>query len=98
MTTLSLPQYAVSCVAHFCANTTKDHWTAVKRILRYLKGTSNFGLLCRKEAPAELTGYSDADWQVKLETENQPQAYYQHYVLLDLSQQLLPVLKASLTA
>ena len=53
--------YAVSSVARYCANPTKDHWTAVKRILRYLKGTCNYGLLYRKDAPAELTGYSDAD-------------------------------------
>ena len=54
--------YGVSSVARYCANPTKDHWTAVKRILRYLKGTCNYGLLYRKDAPAELTGYSDADW------------------------------------
>ena len=54
--------YAVSSVARYCANPTKDHWTAMKRILRYLKGTCNYGLLYRKDAPAELIGYSDADW------------------------------------
>jgi hypothetical protein len=54
--------YAVSSVARFCANPTKEHWTAVKRILRYLKGTSSLGLLYRESTPAELAGYSDADW------------------------------------
>ena len=54
--------YAVSSVARYCANPTKNHWIAVKRILRYLKGTCNYGLLYRKDTPAELTGYSDADW------------------------------------
>ena len=34
----------------------------MKRILRYLKGTSNLGLLYREDTPAEITGYSDADW------------------------------------
>ena len=51
--------YAVSSVAQFCARPTKKHWTAVKRILRYLKDTSNLGLLYRDNT---LTGYSDADW------------------------------------
>ena len=51
--------YAVSSVARFCAKPTKEHWTAVKRILRYLKGTSNLGLLFREDTPAEITGYSD---------------------------------------
>ena len=36
--------YAVGRVARFCAKPTKDHWMAIKRILRYLKGTFNFGL------------------------------------------------------
>ena len=54
--------YAISSVARYCAKPTRDHWTAVKRILRYLKGTYNYGLLYRKDSPAELTGYSDADW------------------------------------
>ena len=37
--------YAVSRVAPFCAKPTREHWTTVKRIFRYLKGTSNLGLL-----------------------------------------------------
>ena len=54
--------YAVSSVARFCAKPTKQHWTAVKRILRYLKGTSNFGLIYREDTPRGITGYADADW------------------------------------
>ena len=41
--------YAVSNVAKFSANPTKQHWIAVKRIFRYLKGTLNYGLLFSKE-------------------------------------------------
>ena len=41
--------YAVSNVAKFSAKPTKEHWVAVKRILRYLKGTLTYGLLCSKE-------------------------------------------------
>ena len=37
--------YAISNVAKFCAKPTKQHWVAVKRILRYLRGTHTFGLL-----------------------------------------------------
>ena len=54
--------YAVSTAARFCAKPTKEHWIAVKRILRYLKGTTNYGLLYRKDAADTVTGYSDADW------------------------------------
>ena len=54
--------YAVGRVARYTASPTKEHWTAVKRILRYLKSTSNLGLLYRVDAQAEIIGYSDADW------------------------------------
>ena len=37
--------FAVSSVAKFCSDPTKCHWIGVKRILRYLKGTSDLGLL-----------------------------------------------------
>ena len=37
---------------------------AVKRILRYLRGTTRFGLLYTKGAESEvLVGYADADWE-----------------------------------
>jgi hypothetical protein len=38
------------------------HLTAVKRILRYLKGTSKLGLKYEKIKNEQLIGYSDADW------------------------------------
>ena len=54
--------YAVGSVARFCAKPTKEHWTGVKRILRYLKGTANFGLLYTQDASPDCFGYCDADW------------------------------------
>ena len=54
--------YAVSSVAPFTSKPTKQHWTAVKRIFRYLTGTISLGLLYSKDKEKECTGYSDADW------------------------------------
>ena len=54
--------YAVGSVARFCANPTKEHWTAVKRILRYLNGTIKLGLLYRESTSVKIAGYTDADW------------------------------------
>lgn len=53
--------YAVSCIARFSAKPTREHWTAVKRVLRYLQGTSKFGLLYGNVS-VNVVGYSDADW------------------------------------
>lgn len=42
-----------------------SHWRAVKRILRYLKGTSHFGLLLQPSKPDvtfSLRAYCDYDW------------------------------------
>ncbi len=51
--------FAVNSAARFCSNPTKEHWTAVKR---YLRGTTQFGLLYAKGNSSDLVGYSDADW------------------------------------
>ena len=48
----------------FCSSPTKEHWIAVKRILRYLKGTPNYGLTYSSNVDTDgpLIGYSDANW------------------------------------
>ena len=53
--------YAVSSVAKFSAKPTKQHWSAVKRIMQDLIGTVNFGLLFSDDG-SSCVGYSDADW------------------------------------
>ena len=54
--------YAVGVVSRFCSNPSNSHWVAVKRILRYLQGTVNVGLLYSARCESTVTGYSDADW------------------------------------
>ena len=53
---------AVGAVSKFNANPTEVHLSAVKRILRYLKGTDNLALKYQKTEDGKLTGYSDADY------------------------------------
>ena len=40
----------------------KQHWVALKRILRYLKGTANYGLVYLESDKNLLIAYCDADW------------------------------------
>ncbi|XP_031090978.1 uncharacterized protein LOC115995974 [Ipomoea triloba] len=43
------------------APTTSD-WEQLKRVLRYVKGTVNFGLHIRKSSSREIHAFSDSDW------------------------------------
>ena len=43
------------------ANPGKEHWSAVKRILRYVKGTSNVAL-CYGGSDFIVRGYIDSDY------------------------------------
>ena len=54
--------FAVSNVAKFCSKPTEEHYTAVKRIMRYLKGTIDHGLLYPTNESQGFVGFSDADW------------------------------------
>ncbi|GMI67117.1 hypothetical protein HRI_000381000 [Hibiscus trionum] len=55
--------FAVNKVSQFMQNPTDIHWSAVKRILRYLKGTVEFGLWFSDQSlPLQLQVFSDADW------------------------------------
>ena len=53
--------FAVSNVAKFSSNPTQEHWIAVKRILRYIKGTVNVGINYTMDT-SDIFGYCDADW------------------------------------
>jgi histone deacetylase 1/2 len=54
--------FAVNKVCQYLHAPTTDHWTAVKRILRYVKGSSNLGLKIQKSSSALVSAFSDADW------------------------------------
>lgn len=55
-------QYAVNMVSRYNHNPGRAHWNAVKRILRYLRGTINMKLTYRRDDPKPLHGFCDADW------------------------------------
>ena len=53
---------AVDIVAWFQADPKEPHYVAVKRILRYLKCTTNFGLWYDRSNDFTLCAYTYADW------------------------------------
>ena len=62
--TLTRPDiaFSVNKVCQFLHSPTTVHWTAVKRILRYLKGTISVGLCINKSDSTLVSAFSDADW------------------------------------
>ena len=54
--------FVVNRVCQYIQAPTDKHWAAVKRILRYVKGTINQGLIFQKSNSDTLNAYSDADW------------------------------------
>nr|XP_009787930.1 PREDICTED: uncharacterized protein LOC104235804 [Nicotiana sylvestris] len=54
--------YVVNKLSQFMHRPTIIHWTAVKRVLRYLKQTITHGLFFKKQSNHALHIYSDADW------------------------------------
>ena len=54
--------FTVSLSAHFCSKTTSQHLIVVKRIFRYLRGTTHYGLLSNRNGSKAIIGYSDVDW------------------------------------
>ncbi|RVX04050.1 Retrovirus-related Pol polyprotein from transposon TNT 1-94 [Vitis vinifera] len=54
--------FAVNKACQFMQQPTSAHWLSVKRILRYLKGTMQDGLLLSPSTNLTIEGFSDADW------------------------------------
>ena len=55
--------YSVSKLAQFMSNPREEHWTALKRVLRYLQSTQELGI-CYSRSKGELTlsAWTDASW------------------------------------
>lgn len=62
--TLTRPDlsFAVNKVCQFLSQPTDIHWEAVKRILRFVKGTASTGLNFRRSPSTLLSIFTDADW------------------------------------
>jgi hypothetical protein len=57
--------HAVGVLSRYMSKPGKEHWTAVKRVFRYLRGTASYGL-CYEGRPGldrvvDIHGFVDAD-------------------------------------
>ena len=54
--------YAVNQLSQAMVKPTKLFWKAGKHVLRYLRGTSGYGLWYKQSYEVKLHGFMDADW------------------------------------
>ena len=54
--------YSVGVCARYQANPKESHMIALKRIIKYVKTTADFGVWYSKDTNDVLVGYFDADW------------------------------------
>ncbi|KAL2328979.1 hypothetical protein Fmac_022406 [Flemingia macrophylla] len=67
--------FSVSLISRFMSQPTQMHMQAAKRVLRYLQGTVNFGILYKKGGNEELLGYTDNDYAGDLEDRKSTSGY-----------------------
>ena len=64
--TISRPDLATSVgiLSQFMSKPGQNHWKAVTRVLRYIKGSLNIGLKfdASYQTPVDVIGFTDADW------------------------------------
>ncbi|XP_061374817.1 uncharacterized mitochondrial protein AtMg00810-like [Gastrolobium bilobum] len=62
--TVSRPEilFSVSLLSLFMHCTTEMHLKAAKRVVRYIKGTIDFGVEFKKSQDFKLLGFSNSDW------------------------------------
>ena len=71
--------HAVGVLSRFMSKPGKEHWTAVKRVFRYLRGTSDYGL-CYQGRPGldkvlDIRGFVDVDWVGDLDQRRSTSGY-----------------------
>jgi hypothetical protein len=66
---------AVGVVSRFAERPGPQHWVAVKRIFRYLRGSTAMALRLSGSVPVRLAGWCDADWAGDVDTRRSTTGY-----------------------
>jgi hypothetical protein len=72
--------YSMSRLAQFMSNSTDDHWTTLKRVLRYLNETKELSILYKKASESLiLKAWIDFSWD---ENSNDSRSTYEHLLVM----------------
>lgn len=67
--------FAINKLSQFMHRPSTIHWQAVKRVFRYLRGTSNHGIFLSTQSSPSLHAFVDADWAGDSDTRHSTSAY-----------------------
>eukprot|EP00253_Pinus_taeda_P025784 PITA_25784 len=70
--------FAVSLISRFMERPKEAHWQGAKRILRYVKGTKQFGILYTTSECSDLVEYTDSDWAGSVDDRKSTSGYVFH--------------------
>ena len=54
--------FVLSSLSQVLKNPSHDHWLLAKKVLRYLRGTFDLGLVFKHSECLKLVGFCDSDW------------------------------------
>ncbi|RVW50763.1 Retrovirus-related Pol polyprotein from transposon RE2 [Vitis vinifera] len=86
--------FSVNKVCQFMQKPLDTHWKAIKRILRYLNGTTDLGIVLKPSETMNLVGFYDADWGSDVDDRRSTSG---HCVFLGKSLSLLSELQTKMT-
>jgi hypothetical protein len=55
--------FFVNTLSQFQVEPRHENWIVAKNILRYLRGTLNYGLIYASNSDVQLHGFTDLDWE-----------------------------------
>ena len=67
--------YAVSLISRFMEAPKASHWQVGKRILRYIAGTAEYGILYSSNSEFKLIGFADSDFAGSQDDRNSTSGY-----------------------
>lgn len=67
--------FVVDKLCQFLQAPTTYHWVAAKKLLCYLKGTSNYGTTLHKSSHVELTVFSNVIWASRPDNRHNTNAF-----------------------
>lgn len=67
--------FVVSYISCFMIAPKSDHWVAMRCVLRYVKGTSDYGLLYTQSHDPRLSGFTYLDWAGSIDDRKSTSGY-----------------------